>query len=147
MAFNSDEVIKPVMFDNLNEVFDEQGSTFIALRRVQWCRGENNTPDRDKSKLELRKWRITPEGEERADKGFSFLTEDGPHELARVLVHNGYGKTKEIITELAHRDDFVDSVKHLNDKEISKSDGEYFDIRKELVDKAKAISEGEDNEE
>lgn len=146
MAFNSDEVIKPVMFDNLNEVFDEQGSTFIALRRVQWCRGENK-PDRDKSKLELRKWRITPEGEERADKGFSFLTEDGPHELARVLVHNGYGKTKEIITELAHRDDFADSVKHLNDKEISKSDGEYFDIRKELVDKAKAISEGEDNEE
>ena len=87
------------------------------------------------------------DGEERADKGFSFLTEDGPHELARVLVHNGYGKTKEIITELAHRDDFADSVKHLNDKEISKSDGEYFDIRKELVDKAKAISEGEDNEE
>lgn len=145
MSFSPDEVIKPVLFDNLNEVFDEQGSTFIALRRVQWCRGENQ-PNRDKSKLELRKWRIMPDGEERPDKGFSFLTESGPHELARVLVHNGYGKTKEIITELAGRDDFTESVKHLNDKDIAKTDGEFFDIRKELVDKAKAITEGVEDE-
>lgn len=145
MGFDPNEIIKPVMFDNLNEVFDEQGSTFIALRRVQWCRGEAQ-PDREKSKLELRKWRITPEGEERADKGFSFLTEQGPHELAKVLVHNGYGKTKEIITELAHRDDFIDSVKHLDDKDIVSSGGEFFDIRKELVDKAKALSEGDEDE-
>lgn len=147
MAFDPNEVIKPVMFDNLNEVFDEQGSTFIALRRVQWVRGENQ-PDKNKSKLELRKWRITPEGDERADKGFSFLTEQGPHELAKVLVHNGYGKTKDIITELAQRDDFVDSVKHLDDKNIiSSSGGEFFDIRKELINKAKALTEGVEDEE
>lgn len=147
MAFDPNEVIKPVMFDNLNEVFDEQGSTFIALRRVQWVRGENQ-PDKNKSKLELRKWRITPEGDERADKGFSFLTEQGPHELAKVLVHNGYGKTKDIITELAQRDDFVESVKHLDDKNIiNSSGGEFFDIRKELINKAKALTEGAEDEE
>lgn len=147
MAFDPNEIIKPVMFDNLNEVFDEQGSTFIALRRVQWVRGENQ-PDRNKSKLELRKWRITPEGDERADKGFSFLTEQGPHELAKVLVHNGYGKTKDIIKELAQRDDFSESVKHLDDKDIVKSSGgEFFDIRKELINKAKALTEGDIDEE
>lgn len=144
MAWGSDD-IRPVMFDNLNEVFDEQGSTFIALRRVQWCK-DGKEPEREKAKLELRKWRITPEGDERPDKGFSFLTEEGPHELVRVLIHNGYGRTKDILTELSSRDDFIESVQNLGTKEAVSSSGEYFDIRKELVDKVRAISEGADDE-
>lgn len=144
MAWGSDD-IRPVMFDNLNEVFDEQGSTFIALRRVQWCK-DGKEPEREKAKLELRKWRITPEGDERPDKGFSFLTEEGPHELVKVLIHNGYGRTKDILTELSSRDDFVESVQNLGTKEAVSSSGEYFDIRKELVDKVRAISEGVDDE-
>lgn len=142
MSFDPERKIKPVMFDNLNEIFDEKGSTFIAMRRVQWC-DEDKKPDREKSKLELRKWRITAEGEERADKGFSFLTEDGPHELARVLVHNGYGKTKVILKELKDRDDFKDSVNHLFDKEEVSDSGEYFDIRTALLNN---VSEGEEDE-
>ena len=134
MAFPTDKVIKPVLFDNLNEVFDEKGSMFLAMRRVQWCE-EGKEPDREKSKLELRKWRITPEGEERADKGFSFLTEDGPNELAKVLVHNGYGKTKDILIELKERSDFEESVNTLFDSDDNdSSDGEYFDIRTALLD-------------
>jgi len=141
MGFDPERKIKPVMFDNLNEIFDEKGSTFIAMRRVQWC-DEDKKPDREKSKLELRKWRITAEGEERADKGFSFLTEDGPHELTRVLVHNGYGNTKVILKELKVRDDFKDSVNHLFDKEEVSDDGEYFDIRTALLSNA----EGDEDE-
>ena len=134
MAFSTDKVIKPILFDNLNEVFDEKGSMFLAMRRVQWCE-EGAEPSREKAKLELRKWRITPEGDERADKGFSFLTEDGPNELAKVLVHNGYGKTKDILKELKERSDFEESVNTLFDSDDNESDdGEYFDIRTALLD-------------
>ena len=144
--FNSDKVIKPVMFDNMNEIVDERGSTFIAMRKVQWCE-EGKTPEREKAKLEIRKWRITSEGEERADKGFSFLTEEGPHELARALVHNGFGKTKVVLKELKTRDDFEDAVKHLYDKEESSNkDGEYFDIRTALLNN-NLSDEGEDDDE
>ena len=144
MGFDPDKKIRPVLFDNMNEIFDEKGSTFIAMRKVQWC-DETKTPEKEKAKLELRKWRITPEGEERADKGFSFLTEEGPHELAKVLVHNGYGKTKVILKELKDRKDFEESVNHLFDKEDTSKDGEYFDIRTALLNNA--ISEGEDEDE
>jgi hypothetical protein len=145
--FNSDKIIKPVMFDNMNEIVDERGSTFIAMRKVQWCE-EGKTPDREKAKLEIRKWRITPEGEERADKGFSFLTEEGPHELARALVHNGFGNTKVILKEIKTRDDFADAAKHLYDKEeTSKGNGEYFDIRTALLNNNLPDNEGEDEDE
>ena len=102
------------------------------MRKVQWVQ-EGNEPDPSKAKLELRKWRISPEGEERADKGFSFLTEEGPHELAKVLVNNGYGHTKDILLGLKSRDDFKESVEHLYDKEDISSDGEYFDMRSVLL--------------
>ena len=144
MSFDPEKKIKPVLFDNLNEIFDEKGSTFIAMRRVQWCE-EGKQPDKEKSKLELRKWRITPEGEERADKGFSFLTDEGPHELARVLVHNGYGDTKVLLKELKVRDDFKDSVDHLFDKEEVSDDGEYFDIRTALL--SNEATDGDDEDE
>jgi hypothetical protein len=146
MAFSTDKVIKPVLFDNLNEVFDEKGSMFLAMRRVQWCE-EGKEPEREKAKLELRKWRITPEGEERADKGFSFLTEDGPDELTKVLVHNGYGNTKEILKELKERSDFENSVNTLFDSDDNDSgDGEYFDIRTALLDNSIDSEEDEEAE-
>lgn len=129
MAF-SNESIKPIFFDNLDAVFDEKGSTFITMRLTQWCK-ESEEPNREKAKLELRKYRVTPEGE-RADKGFSFLTDEGPHELAKVLVHEGYGHTKDILKELKTREDFKESVTHLFDEDES-SDGEYFDMRDILL--------------
>ena len=129
--FNSDKKIRPVLFDNLDAIFDERGSAFCSMRKVQWVQ-EGNEPDDSKAKLELRKWRVSEDGE-RADKGFAFLTEDGPHELAKVLVHNGYGHTKDILLELKGRDDFKESVEHLYDKEEESSDGEYFDMRSILL--------------
>lgn len=129
--FDNTKQIRPVLFDNLDAIFDEKGSTFLSMRRVQWC-DETKEPDREKSKLELRKWRVTPEGE-RADKGFAFLTEEGPHELAKVLVNNGYGRTKDILLGLKSREDFVETVNHLYDEEESSNDGEYFDMRSVLL--------------
>ena len=117
---------EPHVFD-LDVTFDELGSRFLALRKIQWVK-KGEEPDESKAKIELRKWMVDKDGSERANKGFSFLTEEGPHELARVLVHEGFGRTKDILKEIRERDDFVESVKTLNEDEES-TDGEYFDIR------------------
>ena len=58
------------------------------------------------------------------NKGFSFLTEEGPHSLAEELVRRGYGDTNTIVNELKKRDDIG---KKLDDVETYED--EYFDPR------------------
>lgn len=132
MAFDSNTNIRPVMFDGLDAIFDEKGSMFLSMRKVQWVK-EGNEPDPSKAKLELRKWIVGPDGVEKANKGMTFLTEEGPHELAKTLVHHGYGKTKEILLELKGREDFQESVNTLFDKDEDTGSGEYFDMRSALL--------------
>ena len=134
MAFKKDTDIniRPVLFDNLDTVVDERNASFIAIRRVQWCKGDEE-PNRDKSKLEIRRWMIDSNGEEKAGKGLSFLTDEGPHELAKALVHHGYGHTKDVLLELKSREDFKDSVEHLFDNDTESSDGEFFDMRTAML--------------
>ena len=120
----------PFHFPSVEEIIDEQGSQYIALRKTQWV-NDDEEPDESKGKLELRKWTVK-DGKE-FGKGFAFLTENGPHELTRVLVKRGFGKTKEILSELRKRDDFKDAVETL-DKEEEIGDGEYFDMRSALLD-------------
>lgn len=67
---------------------DEKGNTFIALRKIDW----NN---KGEYKLDLRKYYASESGETMS-KGVSFLTEDGPHELTKVLVETGYGDDNEL---------------------------------------------------
>lgn len=142
---------EPHVFD-LDVTFDELGSRFLALRRVQWV-NKGEEPDISKAKLELRKWLVDKEGNERANKGFSFLTDEGPHELAKVLIHEGYGRTKDILNELRSRDDFIEAAKTINDSEES-TEGEYFDIRSliadddtevDMIDKIMDLPEGDYN--
>ena len=141
MAFDSNTNIRPVMFDGLDAIFDEKGSMFLSMRKVQWVK-EGNEPDPSKAKLELRKWIVGPDGVEKANKGMTFLTEEGPHELAKTLVHHGYGKTKEILLELKGREDFQESVNTLFDKDEDTGSGEYFDMRSALL----AEDDGEEEE-
>lgn|SRR5574344_569097 len=138
MSFNKEDkttsfdVVKPIFFGD-PIIFDEKGSTYIAMRKTQWLKS-GSEPDESKAKLELRKWRVTPEGEERPDKGFSFLTDNGPSELAKVLIENGYGDTKEILLQLKKRDNFKASVDNLfTEDNTSNTDGEYFDMRNALL--------------
>ena len=141
MAFDNNTNIRPVMFDGLDAIFDEKGSMFLSMRKVQWVK-EGNEPDASKAKLELRKWIVGPDGVEKANKGMTFLTEDGPHELAKTLVHHGYGKTKDILIELKGREDFKESVDTLFDEDvIDNGSGEYFDMRSAL------LTENNDNDE
>lgn len=144
MAFDSNTNIRPVMFDGLDAIFDEKGSMFLSMRKVQWVK-EGNEPDPSKAKLELRKWIVGPDGVEKANKGMTFLTEEGPHELTKTLVHHGYGKTKEILLELKGREDFQESVNTLFDKDEDTGSGEYFDMRSALL--AEDDSEEEEDDE
>lgn len=120
---------KYTIVDDYDKVFDDKGNTFLAMRKVQW--GES-----DKIYLDLRKWYCNADGQETPGKGFSFLTEEGPHELAKVLVENGYGHTDDIIDSIKNRDDFMTSlVQCLNKEDVDNldielpevDDGDYYD--------------------
>lgn len=94
---------------NFDYTIDEKGNTFIALRKIDWG-GNGNY------KLDLRKYYANESGETMS-KGVSFLTEDGPNELTKVLLETGYGEANEIAnTLLEHRKDIVARIAHeLND--------------------------------
>ena len=128
------KITEPLIFymhDGIDEIFDEKGNVFLAMRKIQWAK-EGAEPDPEKGKLELRKWHMKPEGE-RASRGFSFLTEEGPHELANVLVSNGYGHTQDILERLKDRPDFQDSLKAIYNESSDQDDDEYFDPREALL--------------
>lgn len=73
---------------------DEKGNTFIALRKIDW----GNKGD---FKLDLRKYYASESGETMS-KGLSFLTDDGPNELTKVLIETGYGNPEEITNAIVY---------------------------------------------
>lgn len=86
-------------FDN---IIDEKGNSFLALRKIRWG-------DAEEYKLDLRKYYNSANGEVMG-KGVGFLTDEGPHELVRTMTELGYGDTKEILTSIKDRDDFRSSL-------------------------------------
>ena len=116
-------------------IFDEKGNTFLALRKISW--GDNG-----KEKLDIRKYYNSSDGTETVGKGISFITDEGPHELTRILVENEFGYTDEIINGIKDRKDFMSSlVKVLNKEEIDNlelesvdPDEDYFDPVESLLD-------------
>lgn len=134
MAFSAEFNKELVTFGGIDIVFDERGSQFLTMRKVQWVT-KGTEPDESKAKYEIRKYTIGKDGEEVCGKGVSFLTEEGPHNLVKELVENGFGHTKDVLTQLFKRDDFKETVEHLSDDEsyhVDK-DGEYFDMRSLLL--------------
>ena len=116
-----------------DRVFDEKGSTFLAMRRVAWGVPQSEEPEEGKARLELRKWNIR-DGKEMANKGFSFLTEEGPHELTNALLEEGFGHTKDVLNIIKTREDFREAVENMSiDGDAS---GEYFDPRSMLLEEA-----------
>ena len=96
------DAFKYTVDPDLDEVIDERGNTVVMLRRVAWG-------DRDFGRPEVRKWHLS-EGKERADKGVTFLTDDGPANLAKMLIRKGFGDTKEYLEVLQEREDFENSL-------------------------------------
>ena len=108
-------VIKFEVVDGVDFPFEEEGNQFNAFRKIRW--GDNPT-----ARLELRRWRVNPDGSEQAAKGMTFLTEEGPGELARILIASGHGNTQELLKEISSRDDFRKSL-----NSILGEDDEFFD--------------------
>lgn len=118
------EMKEAIVFEIMDEdpyenVFDSKGSQILAMRNVSW---NGNEP-----KLELRKWNSKDDGDFPM-KGFSFLTEEGPDNLAEVLIRNGYGDTATLLDLLMEREESSDIS--VDDKSTSMEDK-----FKSLVDK------------
>ena len=121
-------------FGGLDEIVDEKGSMYIALRKTAWY-NEGKEPSEDNAKIEIRKWQVQ-DGESQADmprRGVTFLTEEGPHNLTEAMVKHGFGDTKKIINQLKTRDDFPDAVQHMYDDDESMNSDEFFDAREMLL--------------
>ena len=106
---------------DFNFTIDEKGNSFISLRKIQW----NNKGD---YRLDLRKY-ISTENGEQMGKGVSFLTEEGPGELAKVLIENGYGDAEELATAISEkREDILKRLaKKLSDGTIEMPDDDSED--------------------
>lgn len=116
--------------ENYDYTIDEKGNSFIALRKIKWGSSEDY-------KLDLRKYYTSAEGE-RMNKGVSFLTEDGPNELTRVLLETGYGEPDEIIDTIKNnRPDILSSLEKLvnnsSEENDETSDDEYYDPREAIL--------------
>lgn len=112
----------------VDETFDylveEKGNQAIFFRRVSWG-------GRD-AKPEIRKWYVDGTSET-PGKGVTFMTEEGPDELIKIMTEVGYGKTEEILENISKRDDFEISVKKVLGKEIEKVIDDTSDIELEEV--------------
>lgn len=114
-------------------IFDEKGNTFLALRKIAWSEGSQE-------KLDIRKYYNSADGKETVGKGVSFITDDGPHELTKILVENGYGYTDEIIEGIKNRKDFMTSlVSILNEEQTSQLELEDVDPNEEYFDPVESL--------
>ena len=103
---------------------DEKGNTFIALRKIDWG-------DTGSYKLDLRKYYSTDKGEQ-MNRGVSFLTEDGPHELTKVLIEKGYGDPSEITdTIIYNRPDILGKLCRMIDSDPSIMNKELWEDEEE----------------
>lgn len=91
------------IIEDIDYTFEEKGNQFGTFRKVQW--GDN-----PKEYLEIRKYRNAPDGTEQAAKGYTFMTEEGPSELTKVLLNLGFGNTREVINIIKTREDFRKSL-------------------------------------
>ena len=119
------------IFKDYNIPFDEKGTTYGTVRKVQWVK-EGNEPDEDKAKIEIRKV-YTSGAEEKVGKGYTFSTPEGPGELVSGLIEAGFGETKNILKSVRKREDFADAVSNINNDEDDNSDGDMFDMRDLLL--------------
>ena len=126
-----DQSMSCKVFKEYNITFDEKGSTWGTVRKVQWLK-EGKEPDESKAKIEIRKFTQTAEGE-RMMKGYTFSTEEGPGELIIGLMEAGFGNTKEILRSVRKREDFLEAAKSINEDSDEGDSGEMFDMRDLLL--------------
>lgn len=105
----------------LDRIVEEKGNTYISFRKITW----GPEIDEEKEKLDIRKYYTNADGEEVVGKGVSFLTDEGPHELTKILLEEGYGHSDDIAEAIKNRDDYNDILEAITNND-NKSEG-YFD--------------------
>lgn len=123
MAFDGKYEMDP---NGVNRIIDEYGNTMIAMRKVRW-------KDINDYKLDIRKYRFGENGET-PSRGISFLTEEGPGELVKALLEEGYGEADDVAESLySTRPDICNRVMDLMNGEKMEepekdSDGSFEDL-------------------
>ena len=98
---------------------------WLRLIEVAWA-GEDEDVPPEAIKYDIRKYTTDSAGNERMLKGVSFFSEEGPNQLANILVEEGFGNTRTILQNIRKRPDFADALKPQNESD-SEDDG--FDLR------------------
>lgn len=109
---------------NFDYLIEEKGNQATFFRRVSWG-------GRD-AKPEIRKWYVDGTSET-PGKGVSFMTEEGPAELIKVMTNVGYGNTDEILENISKRDDFPAAVKKVLGKGVQEVIDQYDSTELEEV--------------
>lgn len=117
--------------ENFDHLVEEKGNQALFFRRVSWG-------GRD-GKLELRKWYVDGSSET-PGKGITFMTEEGPSELVKVMTDNGFGNTDEILESISKREDFPMAVKKVLGKGVSDLVEEYDNTELEEVYDPRALN-------
>lgn len=125
MAFSKNSEFK-YSVRGLDRVIEERGNQFIKLSMIAWAGADEEVPP-EKIKLDLRKYTTDSDGNEKMLKGVSFMTEEGPHELAYVLLDEGYGHTDKCLEALKKREDFTEAVNSVYGEKAQVEEG--FDLR------------------
>lgn len=87
---------------------ESKGNFVTCLGNVSWNGGPH--------KLELRRWII--KGDEVVpQRGVTFSTEEGPHNLTEALVKMGYGNTAKLAVMLTEREDYASSTANVGEEE------------------------------
>lgn len=99
MGFKKGGEFKFTIIDAYDKILEEKDNQYVCIRKIDW----GNKPE---GQIDIRKYYADKNGQEKMGKGISFFSEKGVNELAKVLVEDGYGETKDILTGLKLRPDF-----------------------------------------
>lgn len=108
---------------DIDEVVDSKRNSVILLRKLAWGDGEEH--------LELRKW-VVDINKETPLKGVTFLTEEGPNNLVSVLLQQGYGNTKDVLSSISTRKDFKEALDDLQHPKRKSPSSKYIDPKEIL---------------
>lgn len=117
------------LFEDKRFILEENNNQMKVLQFGKWG-NKDEEPDEKSCKWECRVIYNKPDGTEQAGKGCAF-SEDGINELARVLVCEGKGNTRDLLNGMKDRKDFMPSLKSVlgneSDIDLSDIDDEFFD--------------------
>lgn len=125
-------------------IIEEHQNQMKVLQVGMWAKPDEPI-DPFRCKYETRTVYIGKDGNEIMGKGCSF-SEEGINELTRVLVEQGKGNTKDLLTSMSERTDFLPTLKRVlkgnpeaEDIDLSDVDEEFFDAST-ILDNSKEVS-------